>query len=86
MTDLLEKSAAATEVVEAVCAKRNDAEHDSVPMAPEKNGDVECLGIPTLSPEQQKILWRKIDMRILPVLSALYLCCYLDRGMSAVVT
>ena len=48
MTDLLEKSAAATEVVEAVCAKRNDAEHDSVPMAPEKNWDVECLGIPTL--------------------------------------
>lgn len=37
---------------------------------------------PVLSPEEQRRVWRKIDKRILPVLSLMYMCCYLDRGVS----
>jgi len=34
----------------------------------------------TLTEEQEKKLWRKIDLRILPILSLLYLFSFLDRG------
>ena len=37
---------------------------------------------PVLSQEEQQQLWRKVDRRILPILSAMYMCCYLDRGSS----
>ncbi|EPT02052.1 hypothetical protein FOMPIDRAFT_1119230 [Fomitopsis schrenkii] len=60
--------------------ERNIAQLDAVPTENEKDTDLERLYAPALSPEQQRRLWRKVDMRILPVLSALYLCCYLDRG------
>jgi len=35
---------------------------------------------PELTPEQEKKLWRKIDYRLMPILSALYLMSFLDRG------
>ncbi|KAI5118655.1 hypothetical protein M0805_002575 [Coniferiporia weirii] len=35
---------------------------------------------PTLSPEQEKNLYRKIDYRLMPILSLMYLCSFLDRG------
>ena len=34
----------------------------------------------TLTPEQEKKLWRKIDMRILPSLILMYLCSFMDRS------
>ncbi|KZT63330.1 hypothetical protein DAEQUDRAFT_770719 [Daedalea quercina L-15889] len=46
----------------------------------ERDVGTELPSGPTLSPEQQRRLWRKVDMRILPILSVMYLCCYLDRG------
>ncbi|KAI0733321.1 hypothetical protein C8Q72DRAFT_813115 [Fomitopsis betulina] len=38
------------------------------------------VDLPELPPDEQRRLWRKVDKRILPILSVMYLCCYLDRG------
>ncbi|KAM5545391.1 hypothetical protein V8D89_001004 [Ganoderma adspersum] len=35
---------------------------------------------PTLSAEEEKRLWRKVDMRLMPILTLMYLCSFLDRG------
>ncbi|TFK31526.1 MFS general substrate transporter [Crucibulum laeve] len=35
---------------------------------------------PNLTPEEEKRLWRKIDLRIMPILTLMYLCSFLDRG------
>ena len=34
------------------------------------------------TPDQERRLWRKIDLRIVPIISLMYLCCSVDRGMS----
>jgi len=36
--------------------------------------------VPVLTPEQEKKLWRKIDMRIVPILSLMYLLAFIDRS------
>ena len=41
---------------------------------------VEDAAPPVLTPEQEKKLWRKVDMRILPILTIMYLCSFMDRG------
>ena len=33
-----------------------------------------------LSPEAEKRLWRKVDLRLMPILSAMYLLAFMDRG------
>ncbi|KAH9945336.1 MFS general substrate transporter [Epithele typhae] len=43
-------------------------------------GDDKLPPPPTLTAEEEKRLWRKIDMRILPILTLMYLCSFLDRG------
>ncbi|KAL0946275.1 hypothetical protein HGRIS_012527 [Hohenbuehelia grisea] len=35
---------------------------------------------PTLTLEQEKKLWRKIDLRLMPILTGMYLFSFLDRG------
>ncbi|KAF8651375.1 hypothetical protein AX16_004822 [Volvariella volvacea WC 439] len=35
---------------------------------------------PTLTEEQEKKLWRKIDARLMPILTVMYLLSFLDRG------
>lgn len=35
---------------------------------------------PTLSPKEERKLWRKIDLRLMPILSLMYLFSFLDRG------
>lgn len=37
---------------------------------------------PTLTEEQEKRLYRKIDKRLMPILSLMYLGAFLDRGRS----
>ena len=37
---------------------------------------------PTLSPEEEAKAWRKIDLRLMPILALLYLFSFLDRGAS----
>ena len=36
---------------------------------------------PTLTPEEEARVWRKTDIRLMPVLALLYLFSFLDRGM-----
>ena len=33
-----------------------------------------------LSPEEERKLWRKIDIRLLPIISLMYLFSFMDRG------
>ena len=35
---------------------------------------------PDLTPEQQKRAYRKVDLRLLPILTIMYLASFLDRG------
>lgn len=35
---------------------------------------------PDLTEEQEKALWRKIDLRLMPMLSVMYLMSFMDRG------
>ena len=37
---------------------------------------------PQFTPEEEKRVYRKIDMRLLPILTIMYLASFLDRGMS----
>lgn len=43
-------------------------------------GDSKLPPPPQLTAEQEKKLWRKIDMRLMPILSLMYLASFLDRG------
>lgn len=40
---------------------------------------------PKLTPEEEKKLYRKIDWRLMPILTLMYLCSFLDRGQCIVV-
>ena len=42
----------------------------------------ERLAPPTLTPEEEAKVWRKIDIRLMPILALLYLFSFLDRGAS----
>ncbi|KAI0692598.1 MFS general substrate transporter [Cerioporus squamosus] len=42
--------------------------------------DAHDLQGPTLSPAQERALWRKIDLRFMPIVTLLYLCSFLDRS------
>ncbi len=35
---------------------------------------------PTLTKEEEAALFRKIDWRLMPILTLMYLCSFLDRG------
>ncbi|RPD60537.1 MFS general substrate transporter [Lentinus tigrinus ALCF2SS1-7] len=58
----------------------------SIQQAALKGGDVPYGGEdtlpppPTLTAEEEKRLWRKIDVRLVPILTLMYLCSFLDRG------
>lgn len=43
-------------------------------------GDSTLPPPPTLSTEEERKLWRKIDLRLMPILSLMYLLSFLDRG------
>jgi len=36
---------------------------------------------PTLTAEEERRLWRKIDLRLLPILAIMYLLSFMDRGL-----
>lgn len=40
---------------------------------------------PKLTPEQEKKLWRKIDLWLMPILTLMYLFSFLDRGASPLI-
>ncbi|KAH8091641.1 MFS general substrate transporter [Cristinia sonorae] len=43
-------------------------------------GDSTLPPPPTLTPEEEKRIWRKIDMKLMPILTLMYLASFLDRG------
>lgn len=45
-------------------------------------GDTTLPAPPKLTPEQERRLWRKIDLWLMPILTLMYLCSFLDRGQS----
>ena len=46
-------------------------------------GDSSLPPPPQLTAEEEKRLWNKIDLRLMPILSLMYLCSFLDRGNCA---
>lgn len=42
--------------------------------------DSALRSMPALTAEEERTLWRKVDMRLVPIATALYLVSYLDRG------
>jgi hypothetical protein len=42
----------------------------------------DSLTPPALTPEEEAKVWRKIDIRLIPILALLYLFSFLDRGIS----
>jgi hypothetical protein len=43
-------------------------------------GDTALPPPPKLTAEEEKKLWRKIDLRLMPILSCMYLASFIDRG------
>ncbi|KAJ7105400.1 MFS general substrate transporter [Mycena crocata] len=52
----------------------NDSEHVDF------GGESSLPPPPTLTAEQERKLWQKIDLRLMPILSLMYLLSFLDRG------
>lgn len=44
-------------------------------------GDSTLPPPPVLTAAEEKALYRKIDLRLMPILSLMYLCSFLDRGI-----
>lgn len=47
-----------------------------------EDADLDPKNVPLLTPEQERKLWKKVDIRLMPILSLMYLLAYLDRGAS----
>ncbi|KAG0694934.1 MFS general substrate transporter [Suillus ampliporus] len=52
-------------------------EHDEEQLD-ESNSDLK--NVPMLTPEQERKLWRKVDLRLIPILTLMYLLAFLDRS------
>ncbi|KAG2124869.1 MFS general substrate transporter [Suillus clintonianus] len=67
-----------TYVVNTVPADRTNSvssEHERL-----EDSVLDLKNVPVLTPEQEKKLWRKIDLRLMPILSLMYLLAFLDRS------
>lgn len=46
------------------------------------------LGVPppcvVFDPKQESRLWRKVDLRLMPMIALMYLFCFMDRGKSMI--
>lgn len=46
------------------------------------------LGVPSpcvvFDPKQESRLWRKVDLRLMPMIALMYLLCFMDRGKSMI--
>jgi hypothetical protein len=59
--------------------KRDEVLLEHAPVVP--HGSIAEEAPPTLTPEEEKRLYRKIDIRLMPMLTAMYLVSFLDRGV-----
>jgi len=46
----------------------------------QEDAHLDLKNVPLLTPEEERKLWRKVDMRLMPILSLMYLLAFLDRG------
>lgn len=46
-------------------------------------GDSTLPPPPIFTAEEEKKLWRKVDLRLMPILALMYLLSFMDRGVSA---
>ncbi|KAG1740813.1 MFS general substrate transporter [Suillus paluster] len=54
-------------------------QHDASEEQPgDSNSDLK--DVPMLTPEQERKLWRKVDVQLMPILTVMYLLSFLDRG------
>jgi hypothetical protein len=66
--------------------KVSDSQHEDVKLKASLEDDLDFGGEstlpppPTLSAEEERKLWRKIDLRLMPILTLMYLMSFLDRG------
>lgn len=56
------------------------ADKDMVGVQHEELHSVDDDAPPTLTAEEEKRLWRKVDRRLMPMLSVMYLLSFTDRG------
>lgn len=68
-----EKKQANEEAIETVSSAGSAHEIDF-------GGDSRLPPPPKLTPEQEKKLYRKVDLWLMPILTLMYLCSFLDRG------
>jgi hypothetical protein len=47
----------------------------------EEARDSEEKMVPIFTPEQERKLWRRIDLRLLPIITVMYLFSFMDRGV-----
>ncbi|KAG2141396.1 MFS general substrate transporter [Suillus bovinus] len=57
-----------------------NSEHNQCDEERPEDSDWDLKNVPVLTLEQEKKLWRKIDLRIMPMLSLMYLLAFLDRS------
>jgi hypothetical protein len=66
---------------------RSKAASDAPPQDEEKvtirgrEEQAESSVAPTLTAEQETKLWRKIDLRLIPIIATMYLLSFMDRGV-----
>jgi hypothetical protein len=64
--------------------KKRDSQIEKAPSAESDDFDFGGEGSlpppPTLSAEEERKLWRKVDMRLMPILAIMYLFSFIDRG------
>jgi hypothetical protein len=54
------------------------AEH----LSKSESDSIDSLARPTLTPEEEARAWRKVDIRLIPIVALLYLFSFMDRGTS----
>jgi hypothetical protein len=47
-----------------------------------ESNPVDSLTPPTLTPKEEARAWRKVDIRLIPIVALLYLFSFMDRGTS----
>ncbi|KAH9919552.1 MFS general substrate transporter [Fomitopsis serialis] len=64
----------------SIAEKKHDIDIIDSASSRTPEGAAEVVHPPSLTPEQEAKLWRKVDWHILPILTIMYLCSFLDRG------
>ncbi|KAF9044938.1 MFS general substrate transporter [Panaeolus papilionaceus] len=75
MSDI-EKKSSSPSIRENIKEKQDSTVSDDVDFG----GESTLPPPPVLTPEEERKLWRKIDLRLMPILSLMYLLSFLDRG------